>query len=105
MAEITPPPTNRSSFSSAIPDHLLSIVFPFCITIIAIFFLCFFVGTDNIKQFGSFGLCGLGAFCLYQNASKGGGAFTRWTFGFTEWVILALLSHSLYFAVVINWIK
>lgn len=108
---ISPPPVASASgapigrsFSSSVPDSILSIVLPFCLICVAIFFACFFLGATNVKQFGSFGLCGLAAFCLYQVSSKYGGTIVKWKFGLNEWAILLLIAHSIYFSVVIDWV-
>lgn len=108
---ISPPPVTTGgspipsrSYSSSVPDSILSIVFPFCLVCAAIFFACFFIGASNVKQFGAFGLCGLAAFCLYRVASKQGGTIIKWKFGLTEWAILLLIAHNLYFSIAIDWI-
>lgn len=104
MAVLPPPSSsgggNRRSLSSSVPDVLLSIVFPSSLICTAWFLASFFLGINNVKQFGAFGLCGLAAFLLYQSSSKDGGTIVNWNFSLAEWAMLALITHSIYFSVV-----
>jgi hypothetical protein len=112
MARIEDPPTNEGrsrasnwSISTEIPDAILSIVFPFCLLCIGIFFSSRVIGIDNVKLFGAFALCGLASVPLYLTASKYGAHIYKWKFGLSEWTILFLVSHTLYFSVFRDWIK
>lgn len=104
MAVIPPPPSggssSRRSSSSSTPDVILSIVFPFSLLCVVFFMASFFLGANNIKQFGAFGLCGLASFLLFESSTKDGGTIVNWSFNFTEWAMLALIAHSLYFGVI-----
>ncbi|MBD2316697.1 hypothetical protein [Phormidium tenue] len=103
---IQPPPTGgaplQNSNSPDLIDHIWGLLHPFLLLtlITSALSASFAFKVPMVKTVGSFVLCGISLFFLFQTSRRNRCSAIRWKFEMKDWAQLALTVHAIYFGLI-----
>lgn len=97
-------PPLRGGGKSEILDAVWATLLPVALFMLVLSVASFFLGANSVQTFALIALCIGSAICLLLSALKRGTFFRAIAFSATEWILILLTAHILYFPVVHSWV-